>query len=125
MKLSNIRKEYVKYVVNSLVKKSPQFIAVEDLNISGMRKNHHLSKEVSQQNFYYFRQYLINKCRKNEIEVRLIDRWYPSSKLCHECRCIKSDLKLSDRIYKCECGYVEDKDYASLNIRDCRMYRTA
>lgn len=126
MKLSNIRKEYVRFVVNSLVKQSPQFIAIEDLNTSGMMKNRNLSKAISQQNFYYFKQFLIQQCSKNRIEVRVIDRWYPSSKLCRKCGGIKQDLKLSDRVYECGCGHTEDRDLnASINIRECKTYKIA
>ena len=126
MQLSNTRKEYVRFVVNSLVKNSPQFVAIEDLNVKGMMKNRHLSKAISQSNFYYFRVFLIQQCKKKGIEVRIIDRFYPSSKLCNCCGSIKKDLKLSDRIYKCDCGYVEDRDLnASFNIRDCEKYKVA
>ena len=127
-KLNNIRREYVKYVVNSLVKVNslPKYIAIEDLNVKGMMKNKHLSDSIRKQNFYYFREYLIQKCKKFGVEVRLIDRWYPSSKRCHQCGNINKNLKLSDRIYKCECGYIEDRDFnASLNIRDCDKYNLA
>lgn len=125
-KLSRIRKEYVKFVVNSLVKNNPKFIAIEDLNISGMIKNRCLSNAIRSQNFYYFREYLISKCSKLGIEVRIIDRWFPSSKTCNQCGSIKKDLKLSDRMYKCECGHVEDRDLnASKNIRDCGIYKIA
>lgn len=126
MKLTNIRKEYVRFVVNSLVKNSPQFIAIEDLNVKGMMKNRHLSKAIQKSNFYYFREFLIHQCRKNNIEIRIIDRFYPSSKLCRQCGSIKKDLKLSDRIYKCDCGYEMDRDlHASFNIRDCERYKIA
>lgn len=124
MKLSNIRKEYVRFVVNSLVKDSPQFIAIEDLNVKGMMKNRHLSKAISQSNFHYFRIFLIQQCKKKGIEARIVDRFYPSSKLCNCCGNVKKDLKLSDRVYKCDCGYVEDRDLnASFNIRDCKKYK--
>ena len=125
-RLKNIRKEYIRSVVNSLVKNSPKFITIEDLNVRGMLKNRHLSKAIQQQEFYYFRIFLIQQCKKFGIEVRVIDRWYPSSKLCRKCGNIKSDLKLSDRIYICECGHKEDRDLnASINIRDCQTYNVA
>ena len=90
------------------------------------RKNRHLSKAVASQKFYEFRTKLEEKCIELGIELRIVDRWYPSSKLCHECGCIKSDLKLSDRVYKCECGYYADRDFnASLNLRDAKSYKTA
>ena len=126
MKLNNIRQEYVRFVVNSLVKLSPKFITIEDLNVRGMLKNRHLSKAISKQNFYYFRMFLTQQCNKNNIELRVVDRWFPSSKTCNCCGQIKTDLKLKDRVYKCDCGYIEDRDLnASYNLRDCSIYKTA
>lgn len=126
MRLRNTRVEYVRFVVNSLVKLSPQFIAIEDLNVKGMMKNRCLSKAISKQNFYYFRLFLTQQCNKSDIELRIIDRWFPSSKTCNCCGQIKTDLKLKDRVYKCDCGYTEDRDLnASFNIRDCSIYKIA
>lgn len=123
MKLRNKRVEYVKYVVNSLVKQNPKFISIENLNISGMMKNRHLSKAIQSQNFYYFKLFLTQQCKKREIDVRVVDRWYPSSKLCSQCGNIKKDLKLSDRTYRCECGFEMDRDLnASINIKNCETY---
>ena len=125
-RLKNKRVEYVKNVVNSLVSKSPQFITIEDLNVRGMLKNRHLSKAISKQNFYYFRLFLTQQCNKNNIELRIVDRWFPSSKTCNCCGQIKTDLKLKDRVYKCNCGYEEDRDLnASYNLRDCSIYKIA
>lgn len=108
------------------MKTKPSYIAIEDLNVKGMMKNRHLSKAVASQKFYEFRTKLGAKCEELGIELRIVDRWYPSSKLCHECGCIKSDLKLSDRVYKCECGYCADRDFnASLNLRDAKTYKIA
>ena len=102
------------------------FITIEDLNVSGMIKNKHLAKHIQQQKFYEFRRQLEYKCKWNNIELRIVDRFYPSSKLCHNCGSIKKDLKLKDRVYKCDCGYVEDRDYnASLNLRDAKIYKIA
>ena len=126
LKLSNIRQEYIKYIVNSLVKLNPQFISIEDLAIKNMMKNRHLSKAIQKQLFYYFRLFLIQQSKKHNIEVRIIDRFYPSSKLCNCCGQIKSDLKLSNRIYNCDCGNVIDRDLqASINIRECKTYKIA
>ena len=125
-RLTNIRDNYLHQVTSEIVKRKPSFITIEDLNISGMMKNKHLSKAIQQQKLYEFRRQLEYKCKWNNIELRIVDRYFPSSKLCHECGCIKKDLKLSDRIYKCECGYVEDRDYnASLNLRDAKIYKIA
>ena len=126
-RLGNIRTDYVNKVIAELVKTKPMWITIEDLNISGMMKNRHLSKSIAQQKFFEFRVKLLAKCNEYGIELRVADRFYPSSKTCHKCGCIKSDLKLSDRIYTCsECGYTADRDFnASLNLRDCQTYRVA
>ena len=113
-------------VTSEIINRKPKFITIEDLNVSGMMKNEHLSKAIQQQKLYEFRRQLEYKCKWNNIELRIVDRFYPSSKLCHNCGQIKSDLKLSDRIYKCDCGYEEDRDYnASLNLRDVKIYKIA
>ena len=125
-RLTNIRTDYINKVVSSVVRNKPQYITIEDLNVKGMMKNKHLSKAVAQQKFYEFRTKLTNKCHALGIELRIVDRFYPSSKLCHCCGSIKKDLKLSDRVYQCECGYVEDRDYnASLNLKDAKIYKIA
>ena len=125
-KLDNIRTDYINKTIAEIVKTKPSYIAIEDLNVSGMMKNRHLSKAVASQKFYKFRVKLQTKCNENCIELRVVDRWYPSSKICHCCGCIKKDLRLSDRIYKCSCGYVEDRDFnAALNLRDAVTYGVA
>ena len=125
-RLNNIRTDYINKVVSNVVRNKPSYITIEDLNVKGMMKNKHLSKAVAQQKFYEFRKKLTNKCHALGIELRIVDRFYPSSKLCHCCGSIKKDLKLKDRTYKCECGYVEDRDYnASLNLRDAKIYKIA
>lgn len=125
-RLTNIRNDYLHKVTSKIINRKPKFITIEDLNVSGMMKNKHLSKAIQQQKLYEFRRQLEYKCKWNNIELRIVDRYYPSSKLCHNCGQIKSDLKLSDRIYKCDCGYEEDRDYnASLNLRDSKIYKIA
>ena len=123
-RLTNIRTDYLNKTIHSIVKTKPAFIVIEDLNISGMMKNRHLSKAVAQQKFFEFKTKLISKCKEYGIELRVVGRFYPSSKTCHNCGHIKKDLKLSDRVYRCsECGYVEDRDInASLNLRDAKTY---
>lgn len=125
-RLERIRTDYINKCIITIVKTKPSFIAIEDLNVSGMMKNRHLSKGIAAQKFYEFRKRLIAKCKEYGIQVRLVNRWYPSSKTCHKCGQIKKDLNLSDRTYICECGYVEDRDFnASLNIRDAEDYQIA
>ena len=117
-RLTNIRKNYLNQTTSEIVNRKPRFICIEDLNVSGMMKNRHLSKTVQQQGFYEFRRQIEYKSVWNNIPVIIADRFYPSSKLCSCCESIKKDLKLSDRIYKCECGNVIDRDFqASLNLK--------
>ena len=125
-KIDDIRTDYINKTIAEIVKTKPSYITIEDLNVSGMMKNKHLSKAVASQKFYEFRIKLQAKCNKNGIELRVVDRWYPSSKTCHCCGAIKKDLKLSDRIFKCDCGYSEDRDFnAALNLRDATTYEIA
>ena len=125
-KINNIRTDYINKTIAEIVKTKPSYITIEDLNVSGMMKNKHLSKAVASQKFYEFRTKLKTKCDENGIELRVVDRFYPSSKICHCCGSIRKDLKLSDRIYKCRCGYVEDRDFnASLNLKDAKTYEVA
>lgn len=125
-KIDNIRTDYINKTIAEIVKTKPSFITIEDLNVKGMMKNRHLSKAVASQKFYEFRIKLQAKCNENGIELRVADRWYPSSKTCHCCKNIKKDLRLSDRIFKCDCGYIEDRDFnAALNLRDAMTYEVA
>ena len=117
-RLTNIRQNYLHQTTSEIVKREPSFICIEDLNVKGMMKNRHLSKAVQQQKLYEFRRQIEYKSVWNNIPVIIADRFFPSSKLCSCCGNIKKDLKLSDRIYKCECGNVIDRDYqASLNLK--------
>ena len=125
-KIDDIRTDYINKTIAEMVKTKPSYITIEDLNVSGMMKNKHLSKAVASQKFYEFRTKLQAKCKENGIELRVIDRWYPSSKTCHCCGAIRKDLKLSDRIFQCDCGYIEDRDFnAALNLRDATTYEVA
>lgn len=125
-RIDNIRTDYINKTILEIVKTKPSYITIEDLNISGMMKNRHLSKSLASQKLYEFRTKLKTKCNDNHIELRVVDRFYPSSKKCHCCGNIKNDLKLSDRIYKCDCGYAADRDFnASLNLRDAKIYSIA
>ena len=125
-RLTNIRIDYINKTIYEIVKQKPSYITIEDLNVRGMMKNRHLSKAVVQQKLYEFRNKLNYKCNLFGIELRIVDRYYPSSKLCNNCGSNKSDLKLKDRIYKCHCGYIEDRDYnASLNLKDAKIYKIA
>ena len=125
-RLENIRTDYINKTISEIAKTKPSHITVEDLNVSGMMKDRHLSKAVASQKFYEFRTKLKTKCEEFGIELRIVSRWYPSSKTCHCCGHIKKDLKLSDRVYRCACGYIEDRDFnAALNLRDAETYEIA
>ena len=125
-RIDNIRTDYINKTIAEIVKTKPSHITIEDLNVSGMMKNRHLSKAVASQKFYEFRTKLLAKCKENGIELRIVDRWFSSSKTCHCCKNIKKDLKLSDRIFRCDCGYIEDRDFnAALNLRDATTYEVA
>lgn len=117
-RLTNIRQNYLHQITSEIIKRKPSFICMEDLNVSGMMKNKHLSKAIQQQCFYEFRRQIKYKSEWNNILLIIADRFFPSSKLCSCCGNIKKDLKLSDRIYKCECGNIIDRDFqASLNLK--------
>ena len=125
-RIDNIRTDYINKTIAEIVKTKPSHITIEDLNVSGMMKNRHLSKAVASQKFYEFKTKLLAKCKENGIELRIVDRWFPSSKTCHCCKSIKKDLKLSDRLFRCDCGYIEDRDFnAALNLRDATTYEVA
>ncbi|WNF36494.1 transposase [Bacillaceae bacterium IKA-2] len=122
-RLADIRLEYVKSVVTSVVKTKPRYITIEDLNVKGMMKNRHLSKAIAEQCFYTFKKWLINKCVQRGIELREVSLWYPSSKLCSCCGQLKNDLTLKDRTYECNCGNKMDRDLnAAVNLMHAKEY---
>ena len=117
-RLTNIRKNYLHQTTSGIINRKPRFICIEDLNVRGMVKNKHLSKAVQNQGFFEFRKQLEYKCEAKGIQLITADRFYPSSKLCSCCGNIKKDLKLSDRIYKCECGNIIERDFqAAINLK--------
>ena len=125
-RIDHIRTDYINKTIAEIVKTKPSYITIEELNVSGMMKNKHLSKAVASQKFYEFKTKLQAKCKETGIELRIVDRWFPSSKTCHCCKSIKKDLKLSDRIFRCDCGYIEDRDFnAATNLRDATTYEVA
>ena len=124
-RLNCIRNDYNNKMVNEITRTKLKYITIEDLKVSNMMKNKHLSKAIQEQNFYSMRLKLINKCNERNIELRIVDRFYPSSKLCSCCGNIKKDLKLNDRIYNCNiCGLKIDRDYnASINLEKAQIYK--
>lgn len=119
-RLTNIRKNYAHQTTSEIINRKPRFIVMEDLNVSGMMKNRHLSRAIQDQSFYEFKRQIAYKCEWNNIKFIQVERFYPSSKLCSECGCVNQSLKLSDRIFVCpECGNEIDRDYqSSINLRN-------
>ena len=115
--ISNKKENYIHSVVNYLLRKYDT-IYMEDLNISGMLKNHKLAKAIQEVGFYKFKTTLQNKALQNDKKVVLIGRYYPSSKTCSKCGYINNELTLNDRHWQCpNCGTSHDRDYnAALNI---------
>ncbi|MEG1010115.1 MAG: transposase [Clostridia bacterium] len=125
-RLANIRTDYINKTVSSIIEQKPSYITIEDLAISNMMKNKHLSKAIASQKFFEFRTKLTSKCKQNNVELRVVDRWYPSSKTCSNCGEIKKNLKLKDRVYKCNCGLSIDRDLnASINLKNAKKYKIA
>ena len=126
-RIDKIREDYENKIIHEVVKQKPSFITVEDLNVKGIMKNRHLAKAVAAQRFNLLLTKLKRKAEIIGIELRMVDRFYPSSKICHSCGHIHKGLKLKDRIFICpKCGYTEDRDFnASLNLREAKKYRVA
>lgn len=124
--LRNKRHDYINKIINDIMKRKPSFITIENLNISGMMKNKHLSNAIAKQCFYLFKRKLYNKCKVSSIELRIADRFYPSSKTCCKCGLINKNLKLKDRLFSCACGLCIDRDLnASINLMNTISYTSA
>ena len=94
-------------------------ICIEDLNAAGMVRNHRLAKAVSDASFAEFRRQLEYKTARTGARLHIVDRWYPSSKMCSRCGRVKAKLSLAERVYRCDgCGLVMDRDLnAAVNIK--------
>lgn len=124
-RLTRIRTEYNRKELRSLVlERKPSSITIEDLAVRNMMKNSHLSKSISKAQWYQSRMYLENICKKLGIELRLADRFYPSSKLCSDCGFKYKDLRLNERRWTCSnCGSEHDRDInAAINLGQCKQY---
>ena len=125
-RLTNIRTDYINKTISSIIKQKPSYITIEDLAVSNMMKNKHLSKAIASKKFFEFKTKLVFKRKQNDIELRVVDRFYSSSKTCSSCGEIKKDLKLSDRVYKCSCGLIMDRDLnESINLKNAKKYKIA
>ena len=116
----NDRKQYYLHAVSNSLIDENQVICMEDLNVKGMVKNHNLAESISEMNFGEFRRMLEYKAKWYNRKIVFVDRFYPSSKTCHHCGYINSQLKLSDRQWICpHCGEIVERDYnAAVNILD-------
>ena len=117
-RIADIRNNYIHQTTHSLVSRLPYRVVMEDLNVRGMMKNRHLAKAIGEQCFAEVIRQMQYKCEDRGIEFVQADRFYPSSKTCSHCGCVKHNLKLSDRTFVCEeCGAVIDRDYnAAINL---------
>ncbi|MEH7511352.1 transposase [Gottfriedia acidiceleris] len=116
-RLTNIRLNHLNQSTSEIVKTKPYRIVMEILNIKGMMKNRHLSKSIAKQCLFKFKRQIQYKCEKYGIEFVEADKWFPSSKTCSSCGHKKNDLKLSDRLFKCEYGHEIDRDLnAAINL---------
>ncbi len=116
-KIKNIRLNHIHQSTSKMVKTKPVRVVMEDLKVSNMMKNRHLSKAIAEQGFNIFINKMKYKCEQYGIEFIQVPTFYPSSKTCSHCGSIKKDLKLSDRVYKCSCGFICDRDKnASYNL---------
>lgn len=116
-RITNKKDAYIHYVVNELLSYFDT-VFMEDLNVKGMLRNHHLAKAISEVGFYKFKEILVNKALINDKKVVFVDRFYPSSKTCSVCGYKKRDLRLIDREWVCPiCGIKHDRDInAAVNI---------
>ena len=115
---TNILDSNIHRITSDLIKINPEKIVIEDLNVKGMMSNHKLARSIQSSKFYEIRRQLMYKCKNNNIELTVADRFYPSSKTCSSCGNIKDDLKLKDRVYRCpQCGTIIDRDLnAAINL---------
>ena len=115
---TNILDSNIHRITSDLIKLNPEKIVIEDLNVKGMMSNHKLARSIQSSKFYEIRRQLTYKCENNNIKLIIADRWFPSSKTCSECGSIKHDLKLKDRVYRCQhCGAIIDRDLnAAINL---------
>ena len=122
--IRNIRINHIRKFVSDLVKKQPKYIAIEDLNVKGLMKNKYLAEDIINCSFYTIREHLIRKASERNIAIRLVDRFYPSSKTCSNCGNYKKDLRLEQRVYHCEiCRKTIDRDLnASINLANTDKY---
>lgn len=118
-KVNDKKQYYLHQVSNTLINEN-QVICMEDLNVSGMLRNHKLADSIQELNFSEFRRMLEYKANWYGRKLIFVDRFYPSSKTCNHCGYVNKDLKLSDRQWICpQCGEIIERDYnAALNIKD-------
>lgn len=124
-RLTNIRAEHMRQVCNEIARRQPSSLTIEHLNVKGMMKNRYLAPALQKQGLATFLELVERTCRKHNIELRQVDRWYPSSRLCHDCGWKNTGLTLNMRAWTCPmCGSRHDRDVnAALNLRDATEYQ--
>jgi putative transposase len=114
--LANCRKDYL-HKATTMITKSYGYVAIEDLAINNLVKNHNLAKAIYDCGWYEFRRQLEYKAKWYGSEIKVIGRFEPSSKMCSACGAINKELTLKDREWTCECGERHDRDLnAAKNI---------
>ena len=126
-RLHNIRNDYQNKIVIDLVKRNPSYISIEDLDVTKMLNNKYISKQIKDAGFYNFRIKLTHKCQEYGVELRIVDRTFPSTKTCSCCGNVKPKFNLSQKTYICKkCGLVINRDLnAAINLRDTNNYTLA
>jgi len=123
-KIGNIRKDTLHKITTELTK-NKSIIVIEDLNVSGMMKNHKLAQAISDVGLYEFRRQLEYKGKLYGCDIQVADRFFPSSKLCRFCGCLNDELTLADREWTCACGAVHDRDLnAAKNLESLAVSST-
>jgi putative transposase len=125
LQIANQRKDFLHNMTTALIRQY-QVIKIEDLNVKGMVKNHCLSLAISELGFGEFKRQLIYKAAWYGREIRLVNRWFPSSKTCSSCGIVKPELKLSERVFRCEsCNTNLDRDLnAAINILNTDLLKS-
>ena len=124
-KISNIRDNYIDQTIAEIVKTKPSFIAISDINVSWLMKNHYVAKYLLGQKLRRFRERLTSKCHETGIQLRIAEKSFRSASICSSCGLLNKGASISSDIFRCSCGYTEDRSLnASYNLRDMVIYTT-
>ena len=117
-RVSDVRADAI-HKATAMIARNYSVVCVEDLNVAGMVRNHHLARSVSDAALGEFRRQLEYKTARSGAVLRVVDRWFPSSKTCSKCGVVKAKLSLSERTFNCDaCGLSMDRDLnAAVNLQ--------